>query len=599
MLFYDFEVFKYDWLVVINNTDDKSSKVIVNEVDELRSFYNKHKKDIWVGYNSRNYDQWILKALLCGFKAQEMNNWIIKEGKSPYDFSSLLQEIELFNYDTQIRMDRSLKQLEGFMGSNIKESSIPFDIQRPLTEAEILETIKYCTHDVEQTMLVFAHSIDEFNAHIGLLNAFKLPMRDLNKTKAQLSAKILGARKIERNDEFDLHIVPYIQLSKYRYVQKWYENLIEEVMRDEELQEKLYLDDDFKKQWYKEHKLVTDIMGVKHTFAFGGLHGALPKYVSKGFLVNSDVRSYYPSEMIEYNFLSRNVAEPKRFTDIYNYRIQLKKEGKKKEQQPYKIVLNGTYGASKAKFNQLYDPRQANNVCMNGQLMLLDLIEHVEKAIPNVKLVQSNTDGVMFELPDPKWYDIYVSVCDDWTKRTRMILEHDRIKLVIQKDVNNYCIIINKGDGKEKIKSKGSWLKERSVLDYDVPILYKALLDYFMNEIPVEKTINECNDLIEFQQIVKVSNKYKCAAYAKQREDKTLYECEYFPEKVYRVFASKYRLDKGLFKIKPDGSVAKFAGTSPRVFIDNSNIIGKKVPRRLDKNFYINLLKERIKAFNC
>ena len=55
-----------------------------------------------------------------------------------------------------------------------------------------------------------------------------------------------------------------------------------------------------------------------------------------------------------------------------------------KEQQPYKIVLNGTYGASKDKYNNLYDPLQANNVCINGQLMLLDLIEHVTSEFINL-----------------------------------------------------------------------------------------------------------------------------------------------------------------------------------------------------------------------
>ena len=35
-----------------------------------------------------------------------------------------------------------------------------------------------------------------------------------------------------------------------------------------------------------------------------------------------------------------------------------------------KIVLNGTYGASKDKHNNLYDPLMANNVCVAGQLLI-------------------------------------------------------------------------------------------------------------------------------------------------------------------------------------------------------------------------------------
>ena len=63
MNFYDFEVFKKDWLVVIINPVTHEEKVIVNDVKKLQRYYERHKNDIWVGYNSRHYDQYILKAL--------------------------------------------------------------------------------------------------------------------------------------------------------------------------------------------------------------------------------------------------------------------------------------------------------------------------------------------------------------------------------------------------------------------------------------------------------------------------------------------------------------------------------------------------------
>jgi DNA polymerase elongation subunit (family B) len=116
---------------------------------------------------------------------------------------------------------------------------------------------------------------------------------------------------------------------------------------------------------------------VPHTFAWGGIHGAIPKYFGKGRFINMDVRSYYPSLMIEYDFLSRNVLSPEKFKQIYWDRIAFK-ASKDPRQLPYKIVLNGTYGAMKDKFNNLYDPKQANNVCINGQLLLLDLMERLE-----------------------------------------------------------------------------------------------------------------------------------------------------------------------------------------------------------------------------
>ena len=43
MLFYDFEVFKHDWLCVIIDMTAKTETVIVNNPEELEQFYEKHK----------------------------------------------------------------------------------------------------------------------------------------------------------------------------------------------------------------------------------------------------------------------------------------------------------------------------------------------------------------------------------------------------------------------------------------------------------------------------------------------------------------------------------------------------------------------------
>ena len=49
------------------------------------------------------------------------------------------------------------------MGNTIKETSVPFDIDRKLTDAEIAETVKYCKSDVYNTIEVFMRIKSEFN----------------------------------------------------------------------------------------------------------------------------------------------------------------------------------------------------------------------------------------------------------------------------------------------------------------------------------------------------------------------------------------------------------------------------------------------------
>ena len=174
--FYDFEVFEYDWLVVIINPYEKTIEKIHNDETLLELYFEQHKNEVWVGYNNKHYDQYIMKAILCGFNTKKVNDFIIKEKKDGWRFSDIFRKIPIINFDVMNKMDGGLKSLEGFMGNDIRETSVPFDIDRPLTPEEIAETFKYCQHDVEQTIEVFLNRIDEFNTMMHFIRHFNLPL---------------------------------------------------------------------------------------------------------------------------------------------------------------------------------------------------------------------------------------------------------------------------------------------------------------------------------------------------------------------------------------------------------------------------------------
>lgn len=559
MIFYDFEVFKYDWLVVIYDLFNQERKIIVNNPDELDQFYQKHKDDIWIGYNSKNYDQYILKGIILGFDPSEINNHIIVERQKGYSYSNLLNKIPMINYDALVKLN-SLKVLEGFMGHNIKESSVSFDIDRKLTEKELDEVIEYCIHDVEETIEVFLQNKSDFDSKLALVNTFKLPMSYLSKSDAQLSAIILGANRVHnRNDEFDLIIPKTLRLKKYKNILDWY-------LKEENRSYDKTLD--------------IDVAGVPHKFAWGGLHGAKEKYFGKGFFVNVDVASFYPAIMIEYDLLSRNIADPKKYVNIRDTRIELKAK-KDPKQLPYKLVLNSTYGAMKDKYNAMYDPRQANNVCVTGQLLLLDLIEKLE---PFCDIIQSNTDGILVKLKSKDDFERLDDTCYEWEERTHMQLEFDMIKEVYQKDVNNYIVVGMDG----KIKSKGAYVKKLGTLDYDLPIINEAVKEYLLNKVHPAITINNCNELIKFQKIVKIMGDYK---YAMHNGIKIHHE------KTFRVFASNREDDGILFKCKLNKNPEKFANTPDKALIDNEDVSEKLCPKYLDKSWYIDLAIKRLNDF--
>ncbi len=575
MLAYDFEVFKYDWLVVILDLLNKKEHVIVNDTEKLNDFFNQNRNNIWFGFNTRHYDQYIMKGILCGFDPKKINDYIIKENKPGWQFSRLLNKIKFNNYDVMNNLDRGLKVFEGFMGNNIKESSIPFDIDRPLTEDEIAETIKYCRHDVEQTVEVFLKRKTDFDAHLGLVKlasdgAMNLSL--LNKTKPQLAAIILDAHKKEHKDEFEIDFPDTLILDKYKSVQNWY--------ADENNHN--YSSHVPGRKTMKKTQLETMVAGVPHVFGWGGLHGAIPKYSGEGYYLNMDVASLYPSLMIEYNLHSRNMKDPKKYVDIYHERLRLKAE-KNPLQLPLKLVLNSTYGVLKDKNNDLYDPLQSNRVCVYGQLLLLDLIEKLE---PYCEIIQSNTDGVLIKLPngsDEAYYKID-DIAYEWEQRTRLKLEFEEFTKVFQKDVNNYVLV--KADG--TYKSKGGYVKKLNELDYDLPIVNKALVNYMLNDVLPETTINQCNDLKEFQLVSKISNKYT----------HILHGDEELNEKCIRIFASNDSEDKGVKKVHVKTKKAAKVPNSPEnAFIFNGTINDVKTPAKLDKNWYVKMANKRLRDF--
>ena len=584
LLFYDFEIFQYDWMVVIIDYNTRRKKVIVNNRDELIKFYELAKDNyIWIGYNSRNYDSVILKGIILGMNPKELNDKLIIDGLKPFQISKEFNKIQLYSYDTMVNRGESLKQLEGMMGHMIKESDVDFNINRKLTKDEINETIYYCTHDVEETIEVFENTKSDFDAVFGLINLFNLPLTYITKTKAQLTATILGAKKMSTpSSPEDYQFVDCLKLDRYNWIKDWYDKNRSDKIINEKGKE-------------VTKGLTTDIFGLKHQLGIGGLHSAIPKYYTDNsdgsIIVHQDIASYYPNMMVNHGLLSRAVEEPDRFKKMLEQRLQYKAEGNPLN-KCLKISINACYGVTNDQFNPMYDPQRSREITINCQLLLVDLIEKIETQLGSelCTYIQGNTDGLIFKLKNKEAYDKLIEISSEWEDRTGFKFEYDEISKIAQKDVNNYVFEFTNG----KLECKGSYLQFNKPLKNDMSILNDALREYLIHGTPVEDTINNCNDLIKFQHINKIGGSY----YKVMWGDKEL------KEKVIRTFACKKDLP-GLFKVKKvinkDGeevdSIQKVANNSEHIFIDNGDITDKKCPEYLDKQWYIDEANKRVKAF--
>ena len=552
----------------------KKETVIVDDPDKLMSFYESHKDSIYVTYNGREYDQWIFKGILAGFNPYDVNEWIITKGLKGYQFSNVFKEYPLITYDL-LQLNTSLKQLEAMQGHNVYESEVDFRLDRKLTKKELDETIKYCRNDVEETINLFTQLKGDFDVQLELINEFKLPISYMGKTQSQLVAEIMQAQRVDCKDEFDLNFPKYLdKIVKYKEVVDWYRQFkTTKEFTDEE-----------KKEIYSK-KLSVEVAGVKHDFAWGGLHGARPKYYGEGYYLHIDVSQYYPSLTVGHNYFSRATSEDgkKRYDMMRRESIRLKKFPELKTKRAgYKLCNNKAYGCMKDKYNALYDPLMANNICVTGQLALLLLIEMLE---PHCQLIQSNTDGLIVKLHSLDDYELIDDICWEWEQLTGVSLAFDPIiTKIYQKDVNNYLFINEDGE----IEAKGAYVKNLSPLDNDLPIVNKAMREYMINGTPVEETINNSSDLIDFQKIVKLSSKYAHVEW----------EGKQFNNKCYRVFATTHRGYGSICKVKPTkGNGEKFANTPQYCYMVNGDIRGMKVFNHLDRQWYIDVTKERLNQF--
>ena len=251
LLFYDLEVFS-EYVCMTVAIPEDSMLVQCEGCDEIREFYEAHDNDLWVGFNSKNYDQYIVKGIALGYDPKKVNDWIIG-GHLGWQFSSDISKPRMHQYDVMAGY-RGLKELEAFMGDDIRETSVPFDITRPLTDEEKAQTLYYNRHDVLETMRVFEKRFRKgFRPHLDLVKMFDLGIERLAKTPAALNGVILGAERKEHDDEFDIRFPDTLRLDRYRFVLDWYRN---EANRS------------------YDRTLNCMIAGVKTQFGWGGLHAA-------------------------------------------------------------------------------------------------------------------------------------------------------------------------------------------------------------------------------------------------------------------------------------------------------------------------------------
>lgn len=568
-------------MVVFKNYEGETVKVFSSSLDGLGELVDKglidgegYKKlksylrgKTIVGYNNYWYDDYILYAMattrLNPFIKKWNDNIIQGLNMTGMQRIDVCKTLDVFQ---QIDVSRpSLKKVEGNMGKSIVESTVAFDTQRKLTPEENYETFKYCEYDVLNTLEIFKMRINYFESKKSIVEMLPEDLQDVAYRWNTTS------------------IVGQLLNPKQKALQK---RLIGQEMMDhvpEEVQQMWKELDMWKPgEKFKTNKVIVEEHGIVFEFGWGGLHGAPSEIVSTENVKLKDVTSMYPNIIINLMGLEDKTEE---YKGILETSTRLKHEGRKAEREPYKLILNSTYGLLNNKYSQLNNPWLAYSVCIYGQIALFVLCERLANV--GATLINVNTDGVAYTIDG----NMDEEIVQEWEQSFRLSLETDRYKTWIQKDVNNYIAITNNGYMTLKGGDVNKYYKDKFFSNNDIRIVQIALVDYLTKDVPIQETIVKNLDKpLLFQYILKAGSTYKGVVY------------KHDPEKILstttnRIFAAKSD-GVEILKKRQDGGLVKFADAPEKMFLWNGDV--SEIPnfeKIIDKQWYYDLTMQKLKAW--
>lgn len=329
---------------------------------------------------------------------------------------------------------------------------------------------------------------------------------------------------------------------------------------------------------------------------------------------NFDVSSLYPNIVRIFGYSSRSQKNKSEYVDTLKLRMDAKHKRVSQEfldsidstnddlKSGLKLPINAYTGALRAKFNPLYDPLQGFSICTTAQQLILQLI-HDLKQVPTVEIIMANTDAVGYTIEE-EYQPQALQFIKDWEELTNLEMEEDNIVKMVMRDVNNYCEIVQVGDNDFKVNYKGGefkgkhkfkWNKEERIFEYSfddeieansLTIVSEALLKKLLFDIPIEDTINNCNDIFRFQMITHLGGTYEKCVQESPNGDIEL-------QRNNRIYASN-GTSGTIIKVKPDGRRDSLALCPPNPIVDNKN---ECTIEDVNKLWYIKIANQKLNDF--
>lgn len=561
---YDEETYKNCFVLCALNVDTGEYRVfqisiLSDDRQELVEWL-KNDVEIMIGYNNITFDYPVLHHLLtrlmyvrgrdaaygCYKKAQDIISsdvpWF-NVVKNP-----IRKQIDLYrihHFDNKAKRT-SLKLLEFNMRmQNIRE--LPYSPDSELNEDQVREIISYCKNDVDATKKLLDHrnsqSALELREKLGPMYGTDFTNFNDAKIGEYIFLKKIKEKLLKTNlgktfrDNINLNdvIFDYIEFDTigFQKILVWFKSKI--ITETKGVFSKIPFEDLelIEGHYHREQTVGTQktlnivYRGFQYDFGVGGIHGSIEPGVyysdEEWMILDIDVASYYPNIAIKNRIYPEHLTEI--FCDIYQGLFEERKKYPKSNpiNKALKLALNGTYGKSNSRYSELYDPKFTMGITVNGQLMLCMLSEAMMENIPDVIMLQINTDGITIKLKR-EYYETALNLCKAWEIQTKgLSLEYAEYDIMVIRDVNNYIARYISGD----IKRKGVFDYELDLhQNFSMLVVSKAVEAFFLNNIPVEEFIRSHEDYYDFFKRTKIQRNHKLFLRTITEGDEIIYEQE-------------------------------------------------------------------------
>lgn len=612
VIVYDIEIFPNVFHCTCKDTE--TNKLYFFEISNRKNqltelvdfFFFKNTGDkMFCGYNNKHYDDVIINYLIDFYYKMDSLSYLkicnslfnlsstivtSEEGDTSkfkrWKYAKYFYSMDLLTMLFSSKLRVGLKEMQVTMHyKNVEEYS--GDFNQFLPDSEIDNMIEYNINDVESTTELLNRLKDDVQLRLFIEKEYGIDALSMDSVK--FGETLLLKKYCEETGLSEQYVktlrspMDYIPLKDVILPFISYKNpKLQDVLKDMKSQI-VYS----KERKGYEKKFV--LSNVRYSIGVGGIHSLHTPRIfvpnDNEFIGHSDVASMYPSFIIKYKWIPRHLGKEfwQVYSQIYKERIEAKHSGQKLKNLALKLTLNSVTGKMQQETSWMYDPFSVFKIRINGQLILLMLVDRLLEL--NCKIVQVNTDGVMYIAQKTQREAVQEAV-SEVERLTQLTFESDDYEAFYQYAINDYFGVekgYSQSHDPKLIEKKGMFITDPRLGKGLAPaIIPKAVINYFLTKQPTSEYIKNSKNIEDFLMYQRVDKKFKVL-----HGDVPI-------QRINRFYASTN--DYSLFKVDPTGKVANMLTKSGVTILNKMNDIPIE-GRHLNYQYYISEANKIISEF--